>query len=364
MSAEDEERRKGLKPVVDIATAVHIAHQIWGLRVADDDDPPRPLESYDDCNFYMPGILPTSLEPSQQRQKYLLKIQNGVESRTPEVLAFQHATMARLTAAGLSCPRPVPLPPSVPPPRPSSTPASTEKAMAPASSHTVFHTLPVRAGPATPLAVRLFHWVEGTPLVDVPFPPLPPPSSPPPASLPPSLPPQAAALLAAGRYLSRIEQALTGFDHPGSHRRHMWDVRHFASLRPWTRYLPEEGGKRALVVSVLEAFVREVVPVAEGGGEGLRMDSSQAGEERAVAGFREGVIMGDWNDANIIVAPRAPSQVRGLIDLGDALWSWQVNEVAIAMAYAAVSALGKAYPVQAAALLLRGWAAGSSTLPR
>lgn len=44
---------QGLKPVVDIATAVHIAHQIWGLRVADDDDPPRPLESYDDCNFYM-----------------------------------------------------------------------------------------------------------------------------------------------------------------------------------------------------------------------------------------------------------------------------------------------------------------------
>ncbi len=66
--------------------------------------------------------------------------------------------------------------------------------------------------------------------------------------------------------------------------------------------------------------------------------------------------MGDWNDANVIVDPTNAEEVVGAIDFGDSLHTWKINDLAIAMAYAAVSSLGKVKPVQAAACLLRGYA--------
>ena len=32
------------------------------------------------------------------------------------------------------------------------------------------------------------------------------------------------ALVAAGAYLGRMDHALDGFDHPGAHREHLWDI--------------------------------------------------------------------------------------------------------------------------------------------
>ena len=36
--------------------------------------------------------------------------------------------------------------------------------------------------------------------------------------------------------------------------------------------------------------------------------------------FRRGVLMGDWNDANILVDPQAPERVVGATDFGDATY--------------------------------------------
>ncbi|KAM3573997.1 hypothetical protein VYU27_004048 [Nannochloropsis oceanica] len=352
MSAQDEERRKALKPAVNMASAVAIAKKVWGLRIDDDDDdPPKLLESYDDCNFYISGTLPPSaLDPSPTKQKYLLKVQNGVESATPQVLAFQHAMMSRLTSAGLQCQRPVLLPPSLPP---------SSDNVEPHFIH--YQTLPVLAGPPTRLAIRLLQWVEGTSLVNISPPAFSSSSAP---NLPPSPPPLALALLSAGRYLGKIDQALLNFNHPGAHRQHMWDVRSLSQLRAWVPYVPEEGEKRRLVLSVIEAFEKEVVPVAEKGEqETAQEEENRRTEEEKTAGFRQGVVMGDWNDANIIVDPLRPSLVLGAIDFGDSLWSWRINDVAIAMAYAAVSSFGKTHPVHAAALLLHGFVATASSIP-
>ena len=353
-----------------------IAQQVWGLRVDDDDDPPKPLESYDDCNFYVPGTLPPSTRyPSPTKQKYLLKFQNGVESATPQVLDFQHAMMARLAAAGLQCQCPIPLPPSLPP---------SDSDPEPRFIH--YQTLPVRAGPPTLLAIRLLQWVEGTPLVNISLPPSPVPAA---STLPPSPPSLALALFSAGQYLGKLDQALLGFDHPGAHRQHMWDVRNLSSLRAWVKYVPEEGGKRQLVLSVIEAFEKEVLPVAEEEEEGGREEgvgeeeeeqhngtehekeekeegtttNTKSNSEKRKKGFRQGVVMGDWNDANIIVDPLHPSLVLGAIDFGDSLWTWKINDVAIAMAYAAVSSFGKTHPIHAAALLLHGFVSTASSLP-
>ena len=75
----------------------------------------------------------------------------------------------------------------------------------------------------------------------------------------------------------------------------------------------EEPWRASLVEGVLADFEAEVLPAAPG--------------------FRSGVLQGDFNDANIILQGGA---VNAVIDFGDAVYSWRVNDVAIAMAYVMV----------------------------
>lgn len=70
-----------------------IAKEVWGLE-PDSSTAPRPLDSYDDNNFFLPGRLPSSA--TIDGDKFLLKVQNGVESGRPRILAFQNEMMAAL----------------------------------------------------------------------------------------------------------------------------------------------------------------------------------------------------------------------------------------------------------------------------
>jgi len=130
-------------------------------------------------------------------------------------------------------------------------------------------------------------------------------------------------------------------------RTHLWDLRSAPLLAPFVVHV-ERADRRALVLRVLESFAQVVSPVAHT----LRMQA----------------IMGDCNDANIIVdktgcvaarraawctlggaargmvysrlpfsPPSLPSAPSGIIDFGDASRSWLVNEIAIAMAYAMIT---------------------------
>ena len=79
----------------------------------------------------------------------------------------------------------------------------------------------------------------------------------------------------------------------------------------------------------------------------------------------QAVIMGDFNDANIIVAAVGDGgelAATGIIDFGDVVHTWRVNEVAIAMAYSMVGAWGQqeGNHLAAAAALLRGFRGGGS----
>ena len=58
---------------------------------------------------------------------------------------------------------------------------------------------------------------------------------------------------------------------------------------------------------------------------------------QTLSGLRHGVIHNDANDHNILVADSGDS-ISGVLDLGDALWSVTVNELAVAAAYAALDA--------------------------
>jgi 4-aminobutyrate aminotransferase-like enzyme/Ser/Thr protein kinase RdoA (MazF antagonist) len=134
-----------------------------------------------------------------------------------------------------------------------------------------------------------------------------------------------------GRALARVDRALQGFDHPALHRDFHWDLARAADVvaqrRPLVRDAALTGPLDALV-GVYHAYVAPLLPA-----------------------LRTGVVHGDANDYNVLVALHE-SRIAGLVDFGDMVHSHLVNDLAIAMAYAV---LGKADPLAAAAEVLRGF---------
>ena len=101
------------------------------------------------------------------------------------------------------------------------------------------------------------------------------------------------------RYLGKIRKVMDTFNHEGCHRNHMWDLKNLENLRTFTHCI--EGAKRrALVEDVITCFVRDV----------------KAQEDALPCG----VLMGDFNDANVILSNEHPNQVDGVIDFGDMIY--------------------------------------------
>jgi hypothetical protein len=100
-------------------------------------------------------------------------------------------------------------------------------------------------------------------------------------------------------------------------RYHQWDLRNTADLRQFVPCI-KDGRRKAIVESVITAFE----------GAKAELDGS----------LIRGAIHGDFNDANLILNDGGEM---GLIDFGDVVSSWTVNEIAIGAAYATVSSHGQ-----------------------
>jgi Ser/Thr protein kinase RdoA (MazF antagonist) len=150
-----------------------------------------------------------------------------------------------------------------------------------------------------PMLVRLLTWLPGRPLATIP-----------PAERPDEL------LADLGRVMGRTAAALVGFDHPAAHRTFQWSAEQ--DLDVVAVHAPAvTDSERA---AVLAAWQRRLAPLAD-----------------RFADLRHGVIHNDANDHNVLVADDSRS-ISGLLDLGDAVWSILVNELAVAAAYAALAA--------------------------
>jgi 4-aminobutyrate aminotransferase-like enzyme/Ser/Thr protein kinase RdoA (MazF antagonist) len=132
-----------------------------------------------------------------------------------------------------------------------------------------------------------------------------------------------------GRLLAGIDTALADFHHPGLAEAYLWDLAEAASLRVDVALIADPA-RRAAAAAVLDRFVAEIAPR-------LRRRPKQA-------------IHGDANDRNVLVD--ATGRVCGLLDLGDMVESWVVNELAVAATYAA---LGAADPIEAIRPLLAAY---------
>ena len=151
--------------------------------------------------------------------------------------------------------------------------------------------------PAAPNLARVLTWLPGRPL----------------ATIPPAE--RAAALLHdLGRVMGRTAAALEGFDHPAAHRDFQWSAEQ--DLAVVAAHAPAVIDPER--VALLDEWQRRLAPLAE-----------------AFATLRHGVIHNDANDHNVLAADDGQS-ISGLLDLGDAVWSVVVNELAVAAAYAAL----------------------------
>jgi 4-aminobutyrate aminotransferase-like enzyme/Ser/Thr protein kinase RdoA (MazF antagonist) len=140
-----------------------------------------------------------------------------------------------------------------------------------------------------------------------------------------------ALLRDVGRAVAGLDRALDGFDHPALHRAFYWDLATASAVIAERLPLVTDATTREVVERVVAIHREHVAP--------------------RLSGFRRGVIHGDANDYNVLVDARSQT-VTGVVDFGDMVVSHVVNDVAIAMAYAA---LGKRDPLAAAAQVAAGY---------
>jgi Ser/Thr protein kinase RdoA (MazF antagonist) len=153
--------------------------------------------------------------------------------------------------------------------------------------------------PDAQILVRLLTWLPGRPLAAIPV-----------TDRPDAL------LEDLGRVMGRTAAALQGFDHPAAHRPFQWSAEEGLEVVALHAPAVSDPARAAL----LDRSLQRLAPLAD-----------------RFAGLRHGVIHNDANDHNVLVADDGRS-ISGLLDLGDAVWSVAVNELAVAAAYAALGA--------------------------
>ena len=134
-----------------------------------------------------------------------------------------------------------------------------------------------------------------------------------------------------GRAMGRLDRALASFDHPAFHRAFHWDLANAADVVAANLSLVDDAVLRGHITTVAGHHAAHVMPW--------------------LASFRRSVIHSDANDYNVLV-DETLQQVTGIFDFGDMVVSHTVNDVAIAMAYVALSAED---PLTAAAAVAAGY---------
>ena len=162
--------------------------------------------------------------------------------------------------------------------------------------------------------VRLLTWVPGKMLVEV----------------APHLPDLIRSL---GRYLGQLDTALESFNHPAADRDLKWDPQRASWIG-------------AHIHDVSDPARRELVTRVRGWAD--------AEIARLAPSLRVSMIYNDANDYNVLVAGDAPYDARvvAVVDFGDMLRTWTVNEVAVACAYAL---LDKPDPLSTIASIVAGY---------
>ena len=365
-SNDDEKLRKLLKPAPTLDDVRNILIRYY----YDSDDPEafvhiiKQLDSYDDCNYQvMIGD-----------EMYLLKITNGLESRdyinstvalsssSQSIIEFQHSIMNALheNHIGTTVPvKPVRYDTFTSLESKSKTrkrPIDTAHAESTATNtfvnssryrngDVILHMLPVVSESHSPtyLAVRLYKWLSGQPMATIPYHRI-----------------SLHTMVNVGQQLGCIHHVfdkqlsttssssssstvmttistsngddaqqqqvqssqITSLLQLPQHRYHQWDTKNTYDLLSFTQYIPD-AQRRSMIESIIHTFHTEILTKAcscsSSSSNGDGDDGDPSSPTTTVASkFRRGIIMGDYNDANIILHCDS-LQFNGVIDFGDSL---------------------------------------------
>ena len=134
-----------------------------------------------------------------------------------------------------------------------------------------------------------------------------------------------------GVFVANVGRALRRFDHEAVHRTHLWDMQQFMAIKDFIPHIGEQKHKN-LVLRVLGGFQMTVLQNAEN--------------------LPKQIIHNDMNDTNLLVIKQKGKLTFAVIDWGDMVQSWRVNEIACSMAY---TMLNKDDPIDAALHVLQGY---------
>lgn len=338
-SNSEELSRKLGKPYPSAQLVKDTCSNAWNLRA--EIDSITQLESYDDANFHIVAAFEGTCDEytalSQEPAEYLLKLYNSVESNNFEMLEGVSQLLKSVSSySGSSVFRsfnhpivPVPIATAV---KFRSQLENARRVSADVGfpnesieygdnlNDVAYSNICPRADGTVNdrIAARLFHWIHGPTLNKA-------------GEVTAATP----TLIAnVGYALGSITNSLRNFDHAAFHRYHSWDLQNFESVAGTFSHYIEEPDIQMLVEFVLESFCKEVLPMSPV--------------------FRKSIIMGDCNDANVIINTQKTAVV-GIIDFGDAVYTWSINEVAIALAYSLLTEYGRSEPLRNISCLFGGY---------
>ncbi|MCW1917210.1 phosphotransferase [Rhodobacter sp. KR11] len=116
---------------------------------------------------------------------------------------------------------------------------------------------------------------------------------------------------AMGRLNANLTRALAAFRHPGEAQDLQWDIRHAARLAPLLPNIPAD--LRGLCDATLDAFQTRALPI--------------------LPDLPWQVVHNDLNPHNLLVSPKDPDQITGILDFGDMLRTARVCDMAVTASY-------------------------------
>lgn len=139
-----------------------------------------------------------------------------------------------------------------------------------------------------------------------------------------------------GKTIAQLTKGLQGFDHKGLHAPFMWDPSQTLDSRPRLQYFRTQEQKD-LATYYWDYFESEILG--------------------KLTSLRKSVIYGDGHEHNLMSAMKAsdnfvPATITGVIDFGDATYTYTICDLAIALAYAC---MGRKEPLQAARKVIEGY---------
>lgn len=135
-----------------------------------------------------------------------------------------------------------------------------------------------------------------------------------------------------GNQVGQLTLALSNIQHPAAKRYSKWDLQQAMWIEAHLSIFNAED--QALIRKYLNVYHQDIHP--------------------QLSHLRQGIIHGDLNDYNLVVAKQSPGDYRvtGFIDFGDLVQTAQINELAIALTYLL---LNKPDPLAAAANAIRAY---------